>query len=81
MSNINQIPLWCRECGATYEAFDDDGVCTECDTPNVLERHNFSVSVPMEGYDREEARQKFQAHLTLLIQQGVLPEGTIITWW
>lgn len=75
---INQLPLWCRGCGSTYEAFDDDGKCTGCETHNVMMRHQFAVLVPVDGYEINEARADFQRYIDHLISQGVLPAGTVV---
>lgn len=78
MSNINQLPLWCRECGATYESFDEQGVCTVCETANVLERHGLSLLVPVDGYSRDEAHEHLSNTVDTLIKLGILPEGTVL---
>lgn len=78
MSEINQLPLWCRDCGATYEAFDERGVCTECDTPNVLERHSITLLVPVDDYSLESAKEGFVAVVDTLIKLGILPDGTVV---
>lgn len=78
MSNINQIPLWCRECGATYESFDEHGVCTVCETANVLERHSLSLLVPVDGYSREDAHGHLSSTVDTLIKLGILPDGTVL---
>ena len=57
---INQIPLWCRVCSATFDSFDEDGVCAECGTPNVLSDWTINVSVPsITGYSLEEVFARF----------------------
>lgn len=55
MSNINQLPLWCRECEEPYTALDDDGVCDNCGTPNVLQRFSVPVTLSFDAYSYEEA--------------------------
>ena len=78
MSNLNQIPLWCRECGSTYDAFTEEGVCTVCDTPNVLERHGLSLVIPVDSYTKDEAVESLSATVDTLIKLGILPEGTVL---
>lgn len=63
---INQLPLWCRQCNATYESFDAEGVCEVCETPNVLGGWNISVQFPtLTGYTYDEAI----ARLLVALQQ------------
>lgn len=75
---LNQLPIWCRECGATYDEFTDDGVCTQCETPNVLERHTIIVSIPVDAYSLGEARESVRALIAQLIKDGLIsPETTL----
>lgn len=76
--NINQLPLWCRECGSTYDSFNGEGVCTKCDTPNVLERYNFSAIIPISAYSKAEARELMDEVIDHLIDTGYLPQDTVI---
>lgn len=78
MSNINQLPLWCRECGSTYDSFDGEGVCTVCSTPNVLERHTFNLLIPMPAFTKEEARHLLGEVIDYLIDRGDLPQDTVV---
>lgn len=75
---LNQLPLWCRQCGATYDSFDDEGRCSECDTHNVLERHTFNVIIPISAYTKEEAKQLLTEIVEHLVRREHLPEGTVI---
>jgi hypothetical protein len=75
---INQLPLWCRECGATYEEFNDQGVCTNCETPNVLERHSIVVTIPMDAFSLEEARALVQKLVQKMVDAKLVsPETTV----
>ena len=76
--NINQLPLWCRECGSTYDAFDIEGVCTVCTTPNVSERHTFNLIVPVSAYSKEEAFRLLGEVVDYLIDRGDLPQDTVV---
>lgn len=75
---LNQLPIWCRECGATYDSFDGEGRCSKCNTPNVLERHTFNAIIPISAYSREEATQLLAEVVEYLVERGDLPEGTVI---
>ena len=73
---LNQLPIWCRECGATYEEFNDEGVCTQCETPNVLERHTIIVSIPVDAFSLGEAQDKVRTLIEELIKAGVISSET-----
>jgi hypothetical protein len=75
---INQLPLWCRECGATYEEFNDQGVCTNCETPNVLERHSIVVTIPVDAFSLEDARALVQKLVQKMVDAKLVsPETTV----
>lgn len=75
---INQLPLWCRECGATYEAFTEQGVCTNCDTANVLERHSIVVTIPVDAFSLEDARALVQKLVQKMVDAKLVsPETTV----
>ena len=75
---IDQFPLWCRSCNATYEAFDDNGVCS-CGTPNVTGLHNITVTIPVEAYSSSDAYAKIEAIVHDLIKASRLTEGAVVT--
>lgn len=75
---LNQLPIWCRDCGATYEAFNDDGVCTQCETPNVLERHTIIVSIPVDAFSLDDAQAFVRELIGQLIKSGdISPDTTL----
>lgn len=75
---INQLPIWCRECGATYEEFNDQGVCTNCDTANVLERHSIVVTIPVDAFSLEDARALVQKLVQKMVDAKLVsPETTV----
>jgi hypothetical protein len=76
---IDQLPFWCRECGATYESLNDDGVCTICNTPNVLGLHLITVTIPAGGYTAEEARASVEALVDRLIKAGAISSETVVS--
>lgn len=75
---LNQLPLWCRECGATYESFNDDGMCTQCETPNVLERHTIVVSIPVDAFSLDDAQESVRKLIEQLIKAGVISPDTTL---
>lgn len=75
---LNQLPFWCRECGATYESFNDDGMCTQCETPNVLERHTIVVSIPVDAFSLEDAHESVRTLIEQLIKAGVISPDTTL---
>lgn len=75
---INQLPFWCRECGATYESFNDDGMCTQCETPNVLERHTIVVSIPVDAFTLDEAQETVRTLIEQLIKAGAISPDTTL---
>lgn len=75
---INQLPIWCRECGATYESFTEQGVCTNCDTANVLERHSIVVTIPVDAFSLEDARALVQKLVQKMVDAKLVsPETTV----
>ena len=78
MSNINQLPLWCRACEEPWTAFDDEGVCVNCETPNIARRYDFSIIIPVDDYRREDAHTVLQNLVNDLITHGVLPQNTVV---
>lgn len=78
MSNINQLPLWCRQCDEPYTALDENGVCDNCGTPNVLERHVFGIVIPIDAYSKEQARTEITALVENLVFLGLLPDDTVV---
>lgn len=76
---INQLPIWCRECNADYEHFDVLGVCQKCGTPNVMERHTITVSIPTDAYSYIDALANVEALINQLIKQQIIsPETTCL---
>ena len=69
---LNQLPLWCRQCGDTYESFDDNGVCLTCETPNVLSLHNATVEIAVPAYTAEEARARVAIVLNPALENGTI---------
>ena len=76
--NINQPPLWCRECGATYMSMNESGECQICGTANILRMHLFTIAIPVVDFARDNARHNLEACLVQAIEMGILPEGTAI---
>lgn len=60
--NPNQPGLWCRECSASSDSFDEDGVCDVCETPNIA--RVWRISFPLvAAYTPEEAFSTLQQAL------------------
>jgi hypothetical protein len=72
---LNNYTLWCRQCGATYEEIDKEGVCQKCETPNVLSRHNVIVILPVDAYSIDEARAQVVVLVEDLIADKKLPSN------
>lgn len=75
---LNQLPIWCRECGATYESFNDAGMCTQCETPNVLERHTIVVSIPVDAFSLDDAQETVRTLIEQLIKAGAISPDTTL---
>lgn len=76
---LNQLPFWCRSCQADYNKLDENGVCTECGTPNVLERHSIVVTIPVDAYSVLDAQANIEALVKQLIKQQIIsPETTVL---
>lgn len=75
---IDQFPLWCRNCGATYESFDDNGVCS-CGTPNVTGLHTVTVTIPVEAYTASEAHAQIEALINALTRAKHILDGAVVT--
>ena len=50
---INNLTLFCRECVGLN--MDDQGVCADCGTHNVLSQYEATLSFNAVGYTEEEA--------------------------
>ena len=52
---LNQPPLFCRECQATYEYIAENGKCAHCDAHNIYQRFSIPVTLSFDAYSFEEA--------------------------
>lgn len=52
---LNQPPLFCRHCQATYEYINDAGKCSECGTDNIYQRFTIPLTLAFDAYSYEEA--------------------------
>ena len=75
----NNLTLFCRECLTTWQDIDPDtGVCTLCETPNILERFKFTLDCSLTGYDRTDLVSELQFFVELAIERGLLPQDTVV---
>lgn len=76
--SLNTYPLWCRECGATYDDMNVEGICQKCDTPNLLGLHHVFIVVPVEAYSQDEAKARLAVIVNNLINEESLPTNSTV---
>ena len=76
---INNYTLFCRQCNATWQDINEQGVCEICETPNILESYKFSIEFPHLGYSVQEAIAQVTAYVKSLVDYKVLPEGSRVS--
>jgi hypothetical protein len=75
----DNLTLFCRECLTTWHNIDPDtGVCTVCETPNILQRFKFLIECSLTGYDHSDLANELQIFIDHAIERGLLPQDTVV---
>lgn len=76
---IDNLTLFCRECLTTWQDIDPDtGVCTLCNTPNILQQFKFILECSLTGYNPSDLANELQVFVDLAIERGLLPQDTVV---